>query len=392
MFKTAILFLSVLVLGAIADDEHGKDVVNLVKDSFDADVGKKPHLVMFFAPWCGHCKRLAPTWQELAEKYNKAADQEVVIAKVDCTVETALCSAQDVTGYPTLKFFKSGAESSTKHRGGRDLDALVAFIDEQMGRAPAKEEKLVEEPEIAVAEDGLFILGEKSFAKHIEKGSHFIKFYAPWCGHCKKMSPAWDELAKDVDGDKSVSTTIAKVDCTKHQSVCQEQGVGGYPTIMFFRDGKKVEQYRGGRAFNELKDYVVSMKSDKDEAPEEKADAAPANVAVLDGKSFEESIKTGVAFVKFYAPWCGHCKKLAPTWEDLGAKYAENEGISIAKVDCTAGGNANKELCDGQGVKGFPTLNIYKDGKKITEYSGKRGLEELEAFVKEHSETKKDEL
>ena len=48
------------------------------------------------------------------------------------------------------------------------------------------------------------------------------------------------------------------------------------------------------RAFNELKDYVVSMKSDKDEAPEEKADAAPANVAVLDGKSFEESIKTGI--------------------------------------------------------------------------------------------------
>ena len=46
-------------------------------------------------------------------------------------------------------------------------------------------QKLVEEPEIAVAEDGLFILGEKSFAKHIEKGSHFIKFYAPWCGHCK---------------------------------------------------------------------------------------------------------------------------------------------------------------------------------------------------------------
>merc|ERR1712117_373422 len=99
--------------------------------------------VMFFAPWCGHCKKLAPTWQE------------VVVAKVDCTVETALCSAQDVTGYPTLKFFKS-LETSEKHRGGRDLDSLVAFIDEQMGRAPAKKEKLVEEPEIAVAEDGLY--------------------------------------------------------------------------------------------------------------------------------------------------------------------------------------------------------------------------------------------
>ena len=49
-------------------------------------------------------------------------------------------------------------------------------------------QKLVEEPEIAVADDGLFILGEKSFAKHVEKGSHFIKFYAPWCGHCKVCS------------------------------------------------------------------------------------------------------------------------------------------------------------------------------------------------------------
>ena len=64
------------------------------------------------------------------------------------------------------------------------------------------------------------------------------------------MAPAWDELAKEVDGDKSLSTTIAKVDCTKHQSVCQEQGVGGYPTIMFFRGGEKVENYRGGRYVN----------------------------------------------------------------------------------------------------------------------------------------------
>ena len=51
MFKTSIFLLSVLVLGAIADDEHGKDVVTLSKDTFDADVGKKPHFVMFFAPW-----------------------------------------------------------------------------------------------------------------------------------------------------------------------------------------------------------------------------------------------------------------------------------------------------------------------------------------------------
>ena len=51
MFKFVVLALSISALGVIADDDHGKDVVNLVKDSFDTEVGKKPSFVMFFAPW-----------------------------------------------------------------------------------------------------------------------------------------------------------------------------------------------------------------------------------------------------------------------------------------------------------------------------------------------------
>ena len=51
MFRFTVFILSIFVLGTIADDDHGKDVVNLVKDSFDTEVGKKPTLVMFFAPW-----------------------------------------------------------------------------------------------------------------------------------------------------------------------------------------------------------------------------------------------------------------------------------------------------------------------------------------------------
>jgi len=50
---------------------------------------------------CEHCKRLAPSWNDLAKKFSDNGDAEVVIAQVDCTVETALCSDNDVTGYPT---------------------------------------------------------------------------------------------------------------------------------------------------------------------------------------------------------------------------------------------------------------------------------------------------
>jgi len=249
------------------------------------------------------------------------------------------------------------------------------------------------EPEEAVAEKGLFTLTEKSFKNHVAKGDTFIKFYAPWCGHCKKLAPTWDELAAKMGADGKA--TIAKVDCTKSQSLCQEHGIKGYPTLAYFRKGEKVEAYRGGRTMKDLSDFVASMSGEekKAEAKEEVTEDAKDSVAVLSADNFESTIAKGVTFVKFYAPWCGHCKRLAPTWVQLADKYASTEGVTIAKVDCTSNDNKNKELCNAQGVNGFPTLNIYKDGEKVDEFNGKRGLDDLAAFVdKTSGKEAKDEL
>merc|ERR1739848_622193 len=84
-----------------------------------------------------------------------------------------------------------------------------------------------------MVEAGLHILSEGSFAGTVASGDTFIKFYAPWCGHCQKLVPVWDELAKKFESDAKVK--IAKLDCTQAQGVCQENEVRGYPTLAYFR-------------------------------------------------------------------------------------------------------------------------------------------------------------
>jgi len=321
---------------------------------------------------------------------------------VDCTEQTALCSAQDVTGYPTLKFFKSGAEKEdgVKYRGGRDLDSLQKFINEKLGAEVAEEKPAAAEADKAKVEAGLHILSEGSFAGAVASGDTFIKFYAPWCGHCQKLAPVWDELAKKFESDGKVK--IAKLDCTEAQSVCQENEVRGYPTLAYFRNGRKIEAYKGARNIEDLTDFVKANRDQADSAGSDdgKVPAAPKEpvspVVKLDKDNFAEKTKTGVAFVKFFAPWCGHCKRLAPVWEQLAQKYETVEGVTIAHVDCTAGDN--KELCNSNGVNGFPTLNIYKDGAMVEEYNGKRDLAQLQEFVEKQLTDKsgdkeaKDEL
>jgi thioredoxin domain-containing protein 5 len=58
--------------------------------------------------------------------------------------------------------------------------------------------------------------------------------------------------------------------------------------------------------------------------------------------------------------------------------------VAVAHVDCTADGNANRELCSAHGVNGFPTLLIFKDGEKVDEYNGKRDMDDLVAFIEKN--------
>ena len=99
----------------------------LVGKSFDAEVinNEKDVLVEFYAPWCGHCKRLAPTFDELGEKFRTV--DTVVIAKMDATSNEH--EKVDVQGFPTIKFWPGKDKSNPiDFDGSRDLDGFVEFI------------------------------------------------------------------------------------------------------------------------------------------------------------------------------------------------------------------------------------------------------------------------
>ena len=97
--------LLLLVAAAAADDA---DVHTLTKANFSSFVNSHPYvLVEFYAPWCGHCKELAPAWAEAAGRLKS----KVALAKVDATEEEDLSEKFDVSGYPTIKLFRNGASS-----------------------------------------------------------------------------------------------------------------------------------------------------------------------------------------------------------------------------------------------------------------------------------------
>ncbi|CAB3407903.1 unnamed protein product [Caenorhabditis bovis] len=85
-------------------------------------------------------------------------------------------------------------------------------------------------------------------------GMWFIEFYAPWCAHCKRLHPIWEQLGHAV-ADINLPVRIGKMDCTRFTTVANHLGITGYPSIIFFRNGKRID-YRGNREKDSLFNFV----------------------------------------------------------------------------------------------------------------------------------------
>jgi len=193
-----------------------------------------------------------------------------------------------------------------------------------------------------------------------------VEFYAPWCGHCKSLANDYFQLGQAMESSKPKDLVVAKVDCTAQQAICQKYGVQGYPTIKFFNKGQP-EEYNGGRSVDDFVEFLnkKGARLHVSKPVSHVHDLNPSNFdSILDGSKN--------VLIKFYAPWCGHCKSLAPKWELLGKAFSNEGEVVIAKVDA----DKYRSLGERFAVQGFPTLKFFPKGTKTSPQDFNRGGEQ----------------
>ncbi|KAK4427612.1 putative protein disulfide-isomerase A6 [Sesamum alatum] len=328
-----------LVFGTLAvllfASAFADDVVVLTEDNFEKEVGQdRGALVEFYAPWCGHCKKLAPEYEKLGASFKKA--KSVLIGKVDCDEHKGLCSKYGVSGYPTIQWFPKGSLEPKKYEGGRTAEALAEFVNNEGGT----------NVKIAAVPSNVVVLTPENFDEIAldEKKDVLVEFYAPWCGHCKNLAPTYEKVATAFKLEEDV--VIANVDADKYRDIGEKYGVSGFPTLKFFpKNNKAGEDYEGGR---DLDDFVtfINEKCGTSRDAKGQLTSKAGTVEALDSivKEFlsatneekkavfkkleEEADKlTGSAarYGKIYV-------KAAKSCLDKGSDYAKNEVLRLERI------------------------------------------------------------
>ncbi|KDQ08835.1 hypothetical protein BOTBODRAFT_37526 [Botryobasidium botryosum FD-172 SS1] len=465
--RQSVLLKSLLALGALAPWlASASDVIELNKDNFKTIVdAEDPMLVEFFAPWCGHCKALAPKY-ELAATTLK--EQNIKLAKVDCTVEEDICKEHGIGGYPTLKVFRNG--TPTDYNGPREEEGIVQYMVKQSLPAVSeltaatheefqKKDKVVvvayltsstEAPapvfsEIAEKHRDSYLFGQTTDKDAIKAAGvtpPAVVVYKQFDdGRSDFKGASFDELPAFIK--ENATPLIDQIGGDNYPTYAES----GLPLAYLFVDPTDEAQrlklvdsikpiaakYKGkvnfvwidsihyaGHAKNlnlvqekwpsfAIQDIAASTKYPLDQTidispdtiedfvsqfvgkklePSLKSEPIPEKqeegTFVLVGKQFDEVIfdDSKDVFVEFYAPWCGHCKRLAPIWEELGQRYAgQKDKITIAKMDATEN---DLPLSAPFTISGFPTIKFKRAGTKdFIDFDGERTLESLIEFVEQ---------
>lgn len=369
-------------------EEIPSHVHHLNDDLFKTFLKKKRHtLVMFYAPWCGHCKRAKPEYMNAAEKFKD--DTKVAFAAVDCTKYGSLCSSNEVSGYPTFKYFNYG-KNDQKYAGGREEADFVAFMNSPLSPLTSSTPPVPEEKSWSdiPGNENVLQLTEDTFDSSIaQHASALVMFYAPWCKHCTAMKPAFVEAATLLKAE-NFAVVFGAVDLTTETGFQSRFKVKGYPTIKYFINGQEAFDYDRGRS---AEDFVSFMHNPTPFAPVPNWMNEPGNVHHLVSTNFTSILSAKQqAFVMFYVPWCPHCQKAKPNFWEVAEKLKDRTDLWLAAMDCSE--TKNGEICYSLDVKGYPAFKYFANGKSVASYEGDRNAADLLSFVSNPPHLKKAEL
>ena len=292
-FKT-ILILS-LITFSFSFFESNTPVIILDEHNFEKEViqSKDIWLILFFAPWCGHCKAFSPEYEKAA----KALKGIFKIGAIDADKERSIGGKYNIQGFPTVKFFGIHKDKPVEYDKARTADAVINFMFEkaraianarlnmkktdqagsnannnsnnQQRQQQQQQQKKAPEPG---NEKDVIVLTDDNFDDMIfnDESMWMVAFYAPWCGHCQHLLPEWVAAATQLRG----TVKLAKIDATENKKMAQRYQIQGYPTIKIFApgkgDNKAVSEYEGPRDTSGIVQYALNKLDQFGYVPETK--------------------------------------------------------------------------------------------------------------------------
>eukprot|EP01061_Rhynchopus_euleeides_P016628 TRINITY_DN27951_c0_g1_i1.p1 TRINITY_DN27951_c0_g1~~TRINITY_DN27951_c0_g1_i1.p1 ORF type:complete len:266 (+),score=107.20 TRINITY_DN27951_c0_g1_i1:107-904(+) len=238
--------------------------------------------------------------------------------------------------------------------------------------------------------DGVAELTTKNFKKSVRNGNHWlVEFYAPWCSWCKKLVPEWRLLGQSVKGNPKVSIGKVNTDTDGASDITDLYDVKGFPTIVLIRPDGKWKKYTGKRTTQDFLDFI-KVETDEDMSvkvfDEDRMTGGTGVVQVVTSKTFQPLVLDGTihTFLKFYAPWCSHCKAMEDDWKRLAALMKDRKDIVIAEVD----GEKYRDVGDKAKVGSFPTLKLFtKRNKRGIDFKGPRTVNAMRDFLESNAKS-----
>ncbi|XP_057311024.1 protein disulfide-isomerase 2-like [Hydractinia symbiolongicarpus] len=301
---------------------------------------------------------------ELAKAFIKAADS---VDDIEFGITTPASSGEYKVNEDKIVVLKKFDDLRADYSGEATADAIKAFVKAES---------------IALVTEFTDEAAPKIFGGDIK--SHILLFISRKAENFKDTIELFTETAKAFKG--KVLFIYIDTDVEDNSRILEFFGLkaADAPTLRLIKlDGDMTKYVPESKDITKdtVSEFVQSFLDGKlkphlmsADIPED-WDKNP--VKVLVGKNFADVAlaKDKNVFVEFYAPWCGHCKQLAPIWDKLGEKYKDSEDVVIAKMDSTT-----NEVEDVK-VQSFPTLKYFPKDGPVVDYNGGRTFDDFVKFI-----------